>query len=154
MGRDLRVSELPLKDHERLFRERVPLRADQRKSIRLSDEWDFGMLAENVEAWGFRMMQERGHFADRAEVAQRWFTDEYEPVVAMLIEGELIEDAETETEAYMRLAGQRYLMLRTHEWSDAVLDRLKGSSDRKRAPAAAQAPAPARDLSSVRQRHG
>src|ERR1700754_4396165 len=41
MGRDLRVSELPLKDHERLFRERVPLRADQRKSIRLSDEWDF-----------------------------------------------------------------------------------------------------------------
>ena len=29
--------------------------------IALSDPWDFGTLAEMVEAWGFRMMQERGH---------------------------------------------------------------------------------------------
>jgi hypothetical protein len=131
LGRELRVSELPLKDHERLFRERVPLRPDQREKIRLSDSWDFGMLAEMVEAWGFRMMQERGHFADRAEVAQRWFNEEYEPVVAMLLEGELIEGSETEAEAYMRLAGQRYLLLRTHEWSDKIIDRLR-RADRKR----------------------
>src|SRR3954467_8784798 len=63
LGRDLRVSELPLKDHERLFRERVPLDPERRKRIRLSDPWDFGVLAEAVEAWGFRMMQERGHYA-------------------------------------------------------------------------------------------
>ena len=31
LGDDLRVSDLPLKDHERLFRERVPLTAEQRQ---------------------------------------------------------------------------------------------------------------------------
>src|SRR5215203_5483541 len=46
LSHDLRVSELPLKDHERLFRERVPLTAEQRRRISLSDPWDFGWLAE------------------------------------------------------------------------------------------------------------
>src|SRR5919106_2753540 len=39
LGRDLTVSQLPLKDHERLFRERVPLSAPQRERIVLSDPW-------------------------------------------------------------------------------------------------------------------
>jgi len=131
LGRDLRVSELPLKDHERLFRERVPLDAERRRRISLSDPWDFGLLAEMVEAWGFRMMQERGHFADRPEVGRRWFDDEYAPVSEMLRAGDLIERGETDAEAYMRVAGQRYVLLRTHEWSDEVLDRLR-RTDRKR----------------------
>ena len=87
LSHDLRVSELPLKDHERLFRERVPLTAAQRERISLSDPWEFGWLAEMVEAWGFRMMQERGHFADRYEVAKRWFEQEYAPVSDMLGRG-------------------------------------------------------------------
>src|SRR4051812_22839972 len=131
LGRDLRVSELPLKDHERLFRERVPLDDERRRAISLSDPWDFGLLAEMVEAWGFRMMQERGHFADRGEVASRWFDDEYAPVSEMLRSGDLIERGETSAEAYMRVAGQRYVLLRTHEWSDDVLARLR-RTDRKR----------------------
>jgi hypothetical protein len=131
LGSDLRVSELPLKDHERLFRERVPLDAPRRARIALSDPWDFGFLAEMVEAWGFRMMQERGSFADRAEVARRWFDDEYAPVSEMLRSGELIERGETDAEAYMRVAGQRYLLLRTHEWSDDVLERLRRTDKRK-----------------------
>ena len=85
-----------------------------------------------VEAWGFRMMQERGHFADRHEVAKRWFEQEYVPVSDMLAEGGLTEPEETEAEAYMRLAGQRYLMLRTHEWSDEIVNRLRRGSDKKR----------------------
>src|ERR671926_2003482 len=36
LGADLRVSELPLKDHERLFRERVPLDQARRRQIKLS----------------------------------------------------------------------------------------------------------------------
>ena len=132
LGRDLRVSELPLKDHERLFRERVPLDGARFKRISLSDPWDFGLLAEMVEAWGFRMMQERGHFADRPEVARRWFDDEYAPVSEMLRAGDLIERAETDAEAYMRVAGQRYVLLRTHEWSDDVLDRLRRSDKKRR----------------------
>jgi hypothetical protein len=130
LGADLRVSELPLKDHERLFRERVPLNAQQRTRISLSDPWDFGWLAEMVEAWGFRMMQERGHYADRHEVAKRWFEDEYVPVSEMLAEGGLTERGETETDAYMRLAGQRYMILRTHEWSDEVIDELRSEKRR------------------------
>jgi hypothetical protein len=125
LGRDLRISELPLKDHERLFRERVPLDAERRGKIVLSDPWDFGMLADMVEAWGFRMMQERGHFADRPEVARRWFDEEYTPVSEMLAAGGFVERGETAADAYMRIAGQRYLLLRTHEWSDEVLSQLR-----------------------------
>ena len=132
LGRDLRVSELPLKDHERLFRERVPLDAERRAAIKLSDPWDFGMLAEMVEAWGFRMMQERGHFYSRAEVARMWFDEEYVPVSELIAGGELLERGETETDAYLRVAADRYLMLRTHEWSDEVLDRLRRSDKKRR----------------------
>jgi hypothetical protein len=132
LGRDLRVSELPLKDHERLFRERVPLDGERRKRISLSDPWDFGMLAENVEAWGFRLMQERGHYYDRAEVALMWFDEEYVPVSELIASGDLIERDETETDAYLRVAADRYLLLRTHEWSDEVLDRLRRAERREK----------------------
>jgi hypothetical protein len=131
LGSDLRVSELPLKDHERLFRERVPLDVERRARIQLSDPWDFGTLAEAVEAWGFRAMQERGTYMDRAEVARLWFDEEYVPVTRMLADGGLLEAGETETDGYLRLAADRYLLLRTHEWSDEVLDRLRRAEQRR-----------------------
>ena len=55
----------------------------------------------------------------RAEVAEAWFREEYEPVVELLREADLIGRG-TETEAYMRVSHLRYLVLRTHEWDDAV----------------------------------
>jgi hypothetical protein len=119
------VSDLPLKDHERLFRERVPLPPDARARIELSDPWDYGLLAEAVEAWGFRAMQHRGTYMDRGEVARHWFQEEYEPVAELLRAGDLMAEGETETEAYMRVAADRYRALRTHEWSDEVLDHLR-----------------------------
>jgi hypothetical protein len=131
LGADLRVSELPLKDHERLFRERVPLDAERRARIKLSDPWDFGMLAEAVEAWGFRLMQERGHYYDRAEVARAWFDEEYVPVSELISHGGLLESGETETDAYLRVAADRYLLLRTHEWSDEVVDELRKAEQRR-----------------------
>jgi hypothetical protein len=70
-------------------------------------------------------MQERRTFMDRREVAATWFREEYEPVTEMLRAGELVRDDETETETYMRLANDRYRVLRTHDWSDAVLDDLR-----------------------------
>jgi hypothetical protein len=126
------VSDLPLKDHERLFRERVPLPAEARRRIELSDPWDYGMLSEAVEAWGFRAMQHRGSYMDRPEVAHHWFTEEYEPVVELLRAGDLMHDDETETEAYMRVAADRYRVLRTHEWSDEVLEQLRREERRQR----------------------
>ncbi len=132
LGADLRVGDLPLKDHERLFRERVPLGRDERARISVSDPWAFGTLAEAVEAWGFRAMQDRGSYMDRREVAHVWFTSEYLPVVEMLSAGGLIERDETETDAYLRISAMRYKALRTHEWSDEVLEELRRREDRSK----------------------
>ena len=54
----LTLGELPAKDHERLFLERVPLSPEQRARISFSDpERGYASLAEGVEAWGFRLIQ-------------------------------------------------------------------------------------------------
>jgi hypothetical protein len=123
-GDRIRPSDLPLKGHERLFRERVPLPPQDAQRIRLSDPWGYGVLAEGVEAWGFRAAQNRHDFLDRPSVAKLWFDEEYVPVVAMLLDADMIEDG-TEADAYMRVAAQRYRLLRTHEWSPEVLERLR-----------------------------
>jgi hypothetical protein len=124
-----RLRDLALKSHERLFFERVPLPAALRPRIQLTDEWRYAELAESVEAWGLRAMQGLGEFMTREDVAERWFEDEYAPVVDMLREADLIGSG-TETEAYMRVAGLRYLLLRTHEWSDEVVERLRQELNR------------------------
>ena len=84
--REITLADLPLKSHERLFRERVPLPEEARASIQLSDEWRYAALAEAVEAWGFRREQATGEELARADVAEAWFREEYEPVVEMLQE--------------------------------------------------------------------
>ena len=122
--RTITLHDLPLKSHQRLFFERVPLPDDARQQIKLSDETGFAMLAEQVEAWGFRLVQELREPLDRREVAERWFRDEYEPVVAMLREADLI-GKRTETEAYMKISGLRYMLLRTHSWDEQVIERLR-----------------------------
>jgi ParB-like chromosome segregation protein Spo0J len=132
LGEDTHVSDLPLKDHERLFRERVPLPREARARIAVTDPWDFGVLAEAIEAWGFRAMQERGTYMDRGEVARLWFEEEYAPVVELLKAGDLIAPGETETDAYLRVAGDRYRVLRTHEWSDEVIEHLRREERRRR----------------------
>jgi hypothetical protein len=120
----MRLRDLPLKSHERLFHERVPLPEEARKRVQLSDEWRYAALAEAVEAWGFRVMQERGEPMSRAEVAETWYRDEYEPVVELLREAGLTGRG-SETEAYMRVAHLRYLLLRTHQWDEAILEAVR-----------------------------
>jgi hypothetical protein len=130
--RTITLADLPLKSHERVFFERVPLPNEARAKIRLSDPWDYGELAEGVEAWGFRAAQDRHEQLDRRQTALHWFETEYEPVVSMLREAQLIGDG-TETEAYMRVAGERYRLLRTHRWDEEVLQRvMEGSRKRWR----------------------
>ncbi|MEA2307888.1 MAG: hypothetical protein QOG86_1083 [Thermoleophilaceae bacterium] len=118
------VHDLPLKGHERLFRERVPLSDTEFAEVRLSDPWRYGALAEGVEAWGFRLAQGTRELLSRDEVAHAWLHDEFRPVVAMLREADLIGKG-TDADAYVRVAGERYRLMRTHEWSDEVIDRLR-----------------------------
>jgi hypothetical protein len=122
---EIRLRDLPLKSHERLFYERVPLPPEARRRIHLGDEWTYAALAEAVEAWGFRVIQARERPMSRHEVAEAWFREEYEPVVAMLDEAGLIPKGVTDTEAYMHVAALRYMILRTHEWDDQVIDAIR-----------------------------
>jgi len=128
--RTLRVGDLPVKSHERLFDERVPLPARARRRIRMSDPWDFGILAEAVEAWAFRAMQDRAEFLQRAAAARLWFDEEYVPVIDMLREADMLHEG-TETDAYLRIAAQRYRLMRTHAWSEAVLERVRADARRR-----------------------
>jgi hypothetical protein len=130
---ELSMADLPLKDHERLFHERVPLESDQHARVRPSDPWDYGRLAEGVEAWGFRVMQERREYMDREEVARLWFEEDFIPIVETLRAGGFIRSSERDADAYMRVVTARYELLRTHEWSGEVLDRLQGVERRRRA---------------------
>jgi hypothetical protein len=124
IDRGMSLADLPLKSHERLFRERVPLSDAEVEEVRPSDPWDYGSLAEGVEAWGFRHAQRRREFVTREEIARIWLEDEFRPVVAMLREADLIGKG-TDADAYMRVSSERYRLMRTHEWSDEVLAKLR-----------------------------
>jgi hypothetical protein len=127
----MKMSDLPLKSHERVFFERVPVPAEARTQIELSDPDDYDELAEAVEAWGFRALQSRGEPLDREHTALLWLETEYRPVVAMLREAGLIQGS-TETEAYMSIAAERYRLLRTHDWSEDVLRQVVDGRRRRR----------------------
>jgi len=120
----LHLADLPLKSHQRVFYERVPLPPEARGRISLSDPWDYAELAESVEAWGFRAIQACGELMSREEVAEAWFREDYEPIVEALHEAGMIGE-ESETEAYLRVIGERYLLTRTHDWDESVLERLQ-----------------------------
>jgi hypothetical protein len=128
--RTITLTDLPLKSHERVFFERVPLPETARTEISFADPSDYDVLAESVEAWGFRAMQERGEPMERTQTAYLWLENEYRPVVAMLREADLIEK-HTEAEAYLRIAAERYALLRTHRWNDEVLKRVLEGRGRK-----------------------
>lgn len=127
-GEHLQLSDLGAKDHERLFLERVPLDREGRARIELSEpDPGYAQLAECVEAWGFRLIQGLGEPLDRGEVAAAWFRDEFVPVVEALHEAGLASG--TDADAYLRIANQRYLLLRTHDWGEDVIRRLRAQLD-------------------------
>ena len=123
--------DLVVKDFERLFHQRVPLPAEAAARITVSDPWSYAELSENVEAWAFRLVQDAGEYLDRAEAARRWYEEEYRPVVGMLHDADLIGSG-TEAEAYLRVACDRYRLIRAHEWSDEIVARLRGGRRQRR----------------------
>jgi len=117
-------SDLILKDYERLFTERVPLPREAQATLIVENAWNWAELSETVEAWGFRLMQQEKRYLTRQEVAARWYVDEYRRVVRMLRAANLI-GRRTEVEAYLRVVGERYRLIRTHDWNDEVISRLQ-----------------------------
>ncbi len=114
---DLRTSELPLKQHERIFFERVPLPQGLRHRVRLTDEWRYAQLATLVEAGGFRESHARGRLVSREELAEQWYHDQFEPIVAAMREAE-IGGPGTDADRYLRFVMLRFLLLYTTDWSD------------------------------------
>jgi hypothetical protein len=122
--------DLLLKDHRRVFLERVPLAQPARSAVLVSDPWDYAQLAESVEAWGFRLMQDECRLISRREVAERWFEDEYTPVVRMAREAGMLT-RKTDAELYMWLVAERYRMLRSHAWDENVASELASKAGRR-----------------------
>jgi hypothetical protein len=119
--------DLLFKSYERMFLSRVPLSKQAQAKITVSDPWSYAELGEAVEAWGFRCMQLEQRFLDRAEIARRWYAEEYTPVVRMLGEADLLGSG-SEAEAYLRVTRERYRLIRTHDWNDDVIRRLREQS--------------------------
>lgn len=121
--------DLLVKDYRRIFLDRVPLVGEARKAVTLTDHWDYAELAESVEAWGFRLMQDEGQYLDRTTIAQRWHDEEFVPVVRMLRQAGMI-DSQTEAEAYMWVACERYRLIRTHRWDDEIITAVRDNKPR------------------------
>ena len=111
------------------FLNRVPLAGERRSAIICSDSENYHRLAEMVEAWACRLMHTEGEYIDKPTMAQRWFDEEYTPVVQMIDEAGVRGRDETGADAYLRVAGERYRLIREHEWNDEVLQMI---ADRKR----------------------
>jgi len=71
-----------------------------------------------------RYTQAERRFFDRGEIARRWLDHEFIPVIGMLRNADLF-GAGTDAEAYMRIARERYRLMRTHEWNDEIISRLR-----------------------------
>lgn len=127
-------ADLLIKDHRRLFLTRVPLTGAQRDAVTVTDPWEYAELSECVEAWGFRLMQEKGEFITRNIVARRWFAEEFLPVVRMVRNADMLPE-HTDAEAYLWIARERYRLVRRHMWNDDIVSELRDRAPRKYRPA-------------------
>ena len=115
--------DLLVKDFERIFAERVPLPSSARDQLTVADPWQWAVLGEAVEAWGYRLMQREVSYLDRATVGERWYAEEFVPVVRMLRQAEILP-GRSDADAYLWVVGERYRLLRRHTWDSDVVDTL------------------------------
>jgi hypothetical protein len=119
----LSLADLPLKGHERVFFERVPLAPEARPRIDISDPSRYGQLADTIKAWGYRRERQRDERQSREQLAAAWFAEEYDPVVATLGELRLCQ-THPQTDAYLCVATERYRLLHTTDWTEHSWDEL------------------------------
>lgn len=109
----------------RIFLERVPLTGEARASIDVTDPHRYHRLAEMVEAWSARRMHAESRYLDRAAAAERWYAEEFQPVLEMIDQVGLARPDETPADTYFRVACERYELSREHTWDLDVLEALR-----------------------------
>ena len=67
-----------------------------------------------------------------SETAELWLETEYRPVVAMLARGGPVGERHRRPRPTCSVAEERYRLLRTHDWSDEVLQRVIEGRSRRR----------------------
>ena len=50
-------------------------------------------------------------------MARRWYDEEYTPVLELIDEAGVRGRDETGADAYIRIAGERYRLIREHDWN-------------------------------------
>ncbi len=103
------------------FLKRVPLTGERRAEISCSDPADYHRLAEMVEAWACRLMHDEGAYFDQSTMATRWFDEEYTSVLGLIDQAGVRGPQETGADAYIRVAGERYRLIREHAWNEDVM---------------------------------
>lgn len=106
------------------FLQRVPLTGERRAAILCTDPENYHRLAEMVEAWACRLMHAEGAYFDKQTMAVRWFDEEYSNVLALIDEAGVRGPGESGADAYLRVAGERYRLLREHEWNSEVMEMI------------------------------
>jgi hypothetical protein len=125
-------ADLELKFWRRLMLERVPFTGEARAAVAVDTPSMYGEIAETVEAWAARTMHAEGAYMDKNAMAARWYAEEFAPVVEMIEEAGVRGADERPAEAYMRVACERYRLIRDHEWSMEIMDTVKNAAGKRR----------------------
>jgi hypothetical protein len=125
-------AEVDGKFWRRLMLERVPFTGEARAAVAVDVPEQYGEIAEAVEAWAARTMHAEGAYMDKVTMAKRWYAEEFAPVVEMIEEAGVRGDKERPAEAFLRVACERYRLIREHDWNAEVLEAVKGTGRRKR----------------------
>ncbi len=122
---------LELKHWRRMMLERVPFAGEARAAITVDTPAFYGEIAETVEAWAARQMHAEGAYMDRDTMARRWYEEEFLPVAELIDEAGVKGPTETLAEAYLRVACERYRLIREHDWNADIMEQV-GKIKRKR----------------------
>lgn len=127
-------ADLERKHWRRVFLQRVPLTGAARARLSVTDPVDYGTLAETIEAWAARVMHAEGQYMDQHNMAALWYSEEFEPVMAMIEEAGVRGEDETEADAYLRVTCERYRLIREHAWNEDVLTKIQTARRRRQPP--------------------
>jgi hypothetical protein len=124
-------SDLERKHWRRMLLQRVPFTGQARADVAVNEPALYGAIAESVEAWAARTMHAEGAYMDRETMARRWYAEEFKPVVDMIEAAGVRGVNERPAEAYLRVSGERFRLIREHEWTQDVLAAVKPKRRRK-----------------------